>query len=145
MLDAVATSVTAGLELAIRFNPVFAVVGATVAAALSGRKNALHEHRFWAGSILVGAWLIGDGMRVIARSRDVYDGVARLDPSLPVWADWTTIALWAVLGLTIGYGLPAWAGAFAGRRVTHGTGWMTAAAIAVGTALAISSLAAYIA
>ncbi len=145
MLDAATTAVTAGFELAIRFNPVFAVVGATAAAALAGRRNAPHEHRFWAGSLLVGAWLVGDGMRIIARARDLYDGVTRLDPTLPVWGDWTTLALWAVLGITIGYGIPAWAGAFAGRRVTHGTGWLTAGTIAVATALAISTLVASVA
>ncbi len=143
MIDSVIQALSSGITLAISFNPLFALVGATAAAALAGRRKASHEQRFWAGSLLVGAWLVGDGLRILARARDAHDGVGRMLPESPMWADWTLLATWALIGLTVGYGIPAWAGAFAGRRVTHGTGWLAAGSVAAGTVLAVSSLVAY--
>jgi hypothetical protein len=50
------------------------------------------------------------------------------------------IAVWAAGTLAIGYVVPTFVGAAVGRRVTHGTGWLAAAAIAAALALAISTI-----
>lgn len=130
------------IRLGLQFNPVFAVVGAAVAAGLVGYPRAPRGHGFWAGVAIVVAWLAGDGLRVLARARDAYDGVALIASGSPVWATVLLFALWALVSVAVGYLLPAWAGVTVGRRVTHGTGWLAAMAIAVGASLGLSSLVA---
>ncbi|MBU4557502.1 MAG: hypothetical protein KJ747_11605 [Actinobacteria bacterium] len=99
----------------------------------------------WGISALVSAWLIGDGMRIIARARDVYDSYAHLiSPDETTAAAYTALALWALLGILIGYVFPAWAGAFVGRRVAHGTGWLAAGSVAVGVSLAVYTLVSFV-
>ena len=127
------------VRLGLQFNPIFAVVGAAIAAGLFGYRKAPRERRFWAGAAIVVAWLVGDGLLIMARARDAYDGVAQVSGS-PVWATVLQLALWALVSVTVGYLLPTWAGVTVGRRVTHGTGWLAAMSIAVGASLGISSL-----
>lgn len=130
-----------GLRLALAFNPLAAVCSVPVAAALLGVKRPSHRQWTWAVSALGFAWLIGDGLRVLARTRDFYDGVSGLlAASQPAGAQYATLALWAIGGLLIGYVLPVWAGVFVGRRVTHGTGWVAAGSIGVGASLALSAI-----
>jgi len=127
------------VRLGLQFNPIFAVVGAAIAAGLLGYAKAPRERGFWAGAAIVVAWLVGDGLLIMARARDAYDGVAQVSGS-PVWATVVLLALWALVSVTIGYLVPAWAGVTVGRRVTHGTGWLAAMSVAVGVSLGISSL-----
>ncbi|KAF0209364.1 MAG: hypothetical protein Q8S43_09875 [Actinomycetota bacterium] len=127
------------IRLGLQFNPVFAVVGAAIAAGLLGYRKAPRERMFWAGSVIVVAWLAGDGLRVLARARDAYDGATLLNGT-PVWGTILLLALWAVVSVVVGYLLPTWAGITVGRRVTHGTGWLAAMSIAVGASLGLSSL-----
>lgn len=130
-----------GLTLALAYNPLTAVFCAPVAAALLGVKRPSHERWVWAVSVIGFAWLVGDGLRVLARTRDLYDGMGGLIAgSQPMWAQYAALALWAVGGLALGYIAPVWAGVFVGRRVTHGTGWVAAGSIAVGASLAISAI-----
>ncbi len=132
-----------GLALAFQYNPITALVGATIAAALLAPRDRVMERRIWAVSTLVIFWLVGDGLRVLARTRDVYDGFAlAATASGSVAVDYTAIVVWAVAELLIGYALPTWAGAFVGRRVTHGTGWLAAASIAIAASLALTTLVA---
>ncbi len=128
-----------GVRLGLQFNPVFAVIGAALAAGLLGYRTSPRERGFWAGAAIMVAWLVGDGLLILARARDAYDGVAQVAGSR-VWATVLLLALWALVSVTVGYLLPAWAGVTVGRRVTHGTGWLAAMAIAVGASLGISSL-----
>lgn len=128
-----------GIRLGLQFNPVFAVVGAAIAAGLLGYRKAPRERTFWAGSVIVVTWLAGDGLRVLARARDAYDG-ALLGNGTPVWGTILLLVLWAAVSVAVGYLLPAWAGITVGRRVTHGTGWLAAMSIAVGASLGLSSL-----
>ncbi len=132
---ALAAAVT-GLALAVSFNPMASLVGAALAAALLARAE-----RPGAGIVvLAAAWLLGDGLRVLARARDAFDGVGPLVPGAPV-ATWVALGLWALGGALVGYALPAWAGAFVGRRVTHGTGWLAAATIAAVSSAGLAVLA----
>ena len=146
MSPAVREALVYGLLLGLKYSPIPAVVGAAPAAALFVARVKRVEARVWAGSIVAIAWLLGDGMRVIARARDAYDGQLVLSMGeAPASAVTVALVTWAVVSLGVGYALPVWAGVYVGRRVTHGTGWLTAGSIAVAASLAISTVAAYVA
>ncbi len=135
-----------GLVLGLTFNPIPAVVGAAAAAVVLIARVKKVEARVWAGSILIVAWLLGDGMRIIARARDAYDGqlvLSKLGESTPE-AIAVALVAWAVVGLFVGYVAPMLAGVYVGRRVTHGTGWLAAGSIAVAASLAVATLSAFV-
>lgn len=139
----IGAALAAGIKLGLAYNPMTAVLGAAVAAGLLGVRKPGREKVVWAVSTLAITWLVGDGMRAIARARDVYDGVASLlGVSAPAWIDYLAIGVWAAVSLAVGYAFATWAGAFVGRRVTHGTGWVAAITVAVGASLAVSALVA---
>lgn len=125
--------VGAGLLLAIQFNPLASVVGAALTAALA----AVGRTRL-AVAALVLAWLVGDGARVIMRLSELASGAHLLAGGAP--SQWAALAAWALGGLAFGYALPAWTGAFVGSRVTHGTGWLAAGALAATAAMALATL-----
>ncbi len=131
-----------GVQLGIQYNPVFGIGGAIAASALLGYPRAPRERRFWAGAALVVAWLVGDGLQIIGRARDVFDGVGAFAHTTPAWAAYVLLATWALVTAAVGYVAPAWLGIHVGRRVTHGTGWLAAMAIAVAASLGVSTLAA---
>jgi len=139
----VATALSAlreGLLFAVQYNPLFAAVTAALAAALMGYPKAPRARREWAGLALLVGWLAGDGFRILARARDYYDGaLAFRAAGMALWPGWTTLGLWALGSLAIGYVVPALVGATVGRRVTHGTGWLAAAAVASALTLAVSA------
>lgn len=118
-------AVLAGVSLAAAYNPIFAGFFATVAAALYARRGRRGRTAFGV-VLLVFGWLLGDGTRVIASARDLADGAGALLPAATAAANWIAIATWALVGAGAAYVLPAWAGAFVGRRVTIGTGWLAA-------------------
>ena len=127
--------------LAVSYNPLTAIFSVPIAAGLLGVRRPSHQRWVWAVSVLGFAWLIGDGLRVLARTRDIYDGMAGLIAgSVPVWAQYAALAIWAIGGLLIGYVLPVWTGVFVGRRVTHGTGWVAATSISIAASLALSAI-----
>ncbi len=131
-----------GASLGFQYNPMFGIAGAVVAAALLGYPRAPRERRFWAGAVIAVAWLVGDGLMILGRTREVVDGVGAFSQVTPAWAAYVLVAAWALVSLGLGYVAPAWAGIAVGRRVTHGTGWLAAMAIAVGASLALSTLVA---
>ena len=129
-----------GVLLAVQYNPLVAAVTVAIAAALAGYPKVRRDRRQWAVLVLAIGWLLGDGLRVLGRARDFYDGVAAFRAAgTPLWPGWTTIAIWAIGSLALGYVMPALVGAAVGRRVTHGTGWLAAAAIASALTLAVSA------
>jgi len=129
-----------GALMAVQYNPLFAAVTAALAAALMGFPKARRDRRQWAALALAAGWLVGDGLRILARARDYYDGVAAFRAAgTPLWPGWTTLAVWALGSLALGYVVPALVGASVGRRVTHGTGWLAAAAVASALTLAVSA------
>ena len=128
-----------GVRFAVQYNPLAAALTAAVAAALSGYPNAPRHRARYSALVLAVGWLLGDGLRIVGRARDLYDGV--IAPSAADSATvWLTIAVWACGGLALGYVLPALVGIAVGRRVTHGTGWLAAAAVAAGLSAAISAI-----
>jgi len=132
-------AIRAGLVLAGAYNVVFATVFAALAAALCARAG--RPARTTAGVfVLLGGWLVGDGMRVIASARDLFDGVGALLPTAPPWANVVALVVWAVASFALGYALPAWAGAFVGRRVTWGTGWIAAIAVSASCSAAVHAI-----
>jgi hypothetical protein len=136
VVSGVAGMLLLGVGLGLQFNPVTSLAGSVVAAALVGHPNASPARRPIAVAVLVGAWLAGDGIRI---GRD-------LITSPPKAAlDWAPLVLWAVVGLLVGYVAPAAAGALVGRRVTHGTGWLSAGAVALAVAGALAVVAPMIA
>jgi len=139
-VEQLAHAASYGLQLALQYNPLAALVGATLAAALFAPRDRVALRRIWGSSAVVIAWLLGDGLRVIARTRDVYDGfTVAASARGSVAIDYAALIVWAGVGLVIGYVLPAWAGTFVGRRVTHGTGWLAAGSIALTASLALSA------
>ncbi|TDB37882.1 MAG: hypothetical protein D9V44_07485 [Actinobacteria bacterium] len=129
-----------GASLGVQYNPVFGIGGAVVAAALLGYPRAPRERRFWAGAVIAVAWLAGDGLMILGRTREVVDGVGAFALVTPAWSAYLLVTVWAVVSLGLGYVAPALVGITVGRRVTHGTGWLAATAIAVGASLALSTL-----
>jgi hypothetical protein len=122
----------AGGRLALEFNPLAAVITVAVAAAFAtakGKRRAADGR--WLVVALAG-WLIGDGLRVFGRARDLADGVWAFAPTgSEAWYGWVVLAIWALGTLAVGYLLPTLVGASVGRRVTLGTGWLAASAIGV--------------
>jgi hypothetical protein len=121
-----------GVGLGLQFNPVSSLVGALLAAVLVGYPNATAARRPVAVAVLTGAWLLGDGARI---GRDLLASPPK------VALDWAPIVLWAVVGVLVGYVVPATAGALVGQRVTHGTGWLSAGAVALAVAGALTVVA----
>jgi hypothetical protein len=121
-----------GLGLGLQFNPLTSVISSVAAAALVGYPNAPASRRPMAVALLAGAWLVGDGIG-IGRS------LAADPPRIAL--DWAVLALWALVGALVGYVVPAVAGALVGRRVTHGTGWLSAGVVAAAVAGALVIIA----
>ena len=134
------TALHDGLLFSLQYNPLWAALGAGLAAALVGFPKAKRDRRQWAALVLLAAWLVGDGLRILARARDYFDSSAAYTAAgLPVWQGWVMLGAWALGSLALGYAVPAIVGAMVGRRVTHGTGWLAAAAIASALTLAVSA------
>jgi hypothetical protein len=104
-----------GVALGLLFNPWAAGLAAVVAAGLSGYPSAPRTRLLWSSLVVLVGWAAGDGGRIAA--------------SLALGV--TTLAVWAIVSLLVGYALPAWTGAQVGRRVVHGTGWLVAGAVAL--------------
>jgi hypothetical protein len=136
---AVAAALLAGVRFAFAYNPLTATVSASIAAALAGTPRVHAERSRWGVPVLAGGWLLGDGLRVLGRARDAFDGLGTTGTgSGPVWTVWVVLGVWAIGSLLVGYVVPTLAGATVGRRVTHGTGWLAAAAVALTLALTLS-------
>jgi hypothetical protein len=80
-------------------------------------------------AVLIVGWLVGDGLQVISFARDLVDGTGALLPALSTPANWVALAVWSAASAGVAYAAPAWAGAYVGRHVTFGTGWLAAAAV----------------
>lgn len=137
-----ARALLAGLALGVAFDPVASLVGASLAAAVFGTPRRGREHHAWAVAVVALAWLVGDGFRVMGRLRDILDGQGLLLVHAPAWASFTALAAWALAGVAVGYALPAATGAYVGRRVVRGTGWLSAIAIAAASSAGLAALAA---
>lgn len=118
-VDPVLTGVATGLQ----FNPMSAGIAAVLAAALVGYRGATRAREWISVLVLLLGWAAGDGVRVVAAS------------AAPVY-----LALWAVSGFAVGYVTPVLFGAYVGRRVVRGTGWLSAGAVALMLVPALSLL-----
>jgi len=136
-VEALGQAILAGASLGLQPNPLFGVGGAMLAAALAGHKRASRTQGCLSGAVLVVAWLAGDGFTQLARLRDASDGVGAFAGG---WPGWATIALWALLSFAVGYLAPALVGIAVGRRVTHGTGRLSAMAVAAAVSLGVATL-----
>ncbi len=136
-IGALLAPVVGGLALGVAFNPAASLVGAPIAAALAGSPRAANGRFAWAAAAAVAAWLLGDGFRVMARLQDTLAGRPVAGPSSGL----VLLAAWALAGLALGYLLPAALGAYVGRQVVRGTGWLSAAFVAGLASTALASLA----
>ncbi|MDZ4654966.1 MAG: hypothetical protein U1F44_03735 [Coriobacteriia bacterium] len=140
-LSTLAAALVGGVRGGLHPNPLFGVVTVGLVAALLGAPKTPRERERYAWAALVVGWLIGDGLLILGRARDVYDGVTRLlDTAQPMWAEWVTLVTWALVSFAVGYLLPVFLGKTVGRRVTHGTGWLAAVSVAVMASFAFSTL-----
>ncbi len=128
---AFAAEVGLGALLGLAFNPVTALGGAAIGGALGARSRIA-----WAAFAVFAAWLLGDGVRVLAAVAATLEEATGTSATAEV----APLVAWGLVGLVAGYALPAWAGAFAGARVTHGTGWLAGGSIAVAVSAAIATL-----
>jgi hypothetical protein len=133
-----ATALTAGTRLALQFNPLAAIISAPIAAALFGFPSARVRHRAWAVLVLLGGWLVGDGLHVLRWAAEGSKALAG-GVTLSGWTSAVVLGLWALGGLALGYAAPAIVGSMVGRRVTWGTGWLAAGSVAAGTSFAITA------
>lgn len=132
----------AGLALGVRFNPLSAAIASGAAAAYAAADGTVRGRRGVASAVLAAGWLIGDGLRVIGRAREVFDGVRPLlAQGAPRSAEWTAVVVWAAVGFALGYVVPAWAGVYAGRQTVRGLPWAVAACVAVGASLGFAAVA----
>lgn len=144
-LSTLADALLGGVRGGLHPNPLVGVITVGVAAALLGAPRTPRQRERYAWAVVTVGWLIGDGLRILGRARDLYDGVSRLlDVGAPVWGDWLTLGTWALVSLGVGYLLPVLLGKTIGRRVTHGTGWLAAASVAVMTSFALTKLLAWV-
>ncbi len=139
----VLATLSAGARFAIQYNPLAAAASSALAAALAGSPRVRRARRWPSAVVLLAGWLAGDGPGVLSGSLDLATGrVGRVLPGAPAWTGWAVLGIWAVGSLALGYIAPTVLGATVGRRVTHGTGWLAAAAVGSGAALALSAIAA---
>ncbi len=125
-------------RLALAFNPVTSLFGSAIAAALIARRGS--RGRSLTGvAVMLAAWAIGDGLIALSMARSAW-ATAGADgaPAEWTWLGWVLGTLGALL---LGYVAPTWAGVFVGRRVTWGTGWVSAAVVAGSASGAITALA----
>lgn len=134
MLISPLAHVLSGIALGLQYNPVVSVAGAALAAAISGYPAAPRSRWAWSAAILLVAWLAGDGIPVLAAAAAATSAGAAA----------TTVA-WAITGVAFGLFLPAALGAYVGRRVTHGTGWLSALVVAATVAGALTWIAPHLA
>jgi hypothetical protein len=118
----VLSEIAAGAALGLRFAPLYAAVTAAAAAALDGHRRAPRSRAWLAAFVVIAGWIAGDGIRIAGSSARV-----------------STLMTWAVVGLAVGYAMPAIAGAYVGRQVHKGTGYLSAAVVAL---ILVSALAA---
>jgi hypothetical protein len=116
-------SVIAGVATGLQFNPLSATAAAAIAGALFGYRRAPRSRVWWSAAVLLLGWASGDGIRL-----------AGADPA-PAY-----LLAWGLTGLAFGYALPALAGAYIGRLVHRGTGWLAAGAVALMLVPALSVL-----
>ena len=136
--DEIVSGVLAGLALAVSFNPLASLFGAIVGAALATRAERLSS----ALLVLAAAWLVGDGLRIVMRATDLAEGTGGFVVDGSPAASALALVLWALGGVAIGYAAPLWAGAYVGRSVTHGTGWLAAGTVAAAVSAGLATLAA---
>jgi hypothetical protein len=120
----VVASILDGVAAGLRFHPVFAAFAAAAAAGLVGYRRAPRSRTWFAAGVVLVGWAVGDGIRIAAATGP-----------LPY------LIAWALTGLAVGYALPALAGAYVGRQVHRGTGYLSAAAVALMVVAALAALA----
>lgn len=117
-------TIVAGLAAGLQFNPLVAAGASAVAAALSGYPRAPRSHLWWSAAVLLAGWVIGDGISIAGSSTGGQHAV-----------------LWALVGLGVGYVAPTVLASYVGRQVHKGTGYLSAAAVALMLAPALAALA----
>lgn len=112
-----------GTAAGLQFNVIAAALTAALAAGLSGHRRADRTSLLWSGGVVLAGWLIGEGIRLAS-----------------VASTGALVAGWAIAGLSVGYVLPAVTGAYIGRMVHKGTGYLSAAAVAAMMVPALASV-----
>jgi hypothetical protein len=114
-----------GTALGLHFNVIVAAATSALAAGLSGHRRAGRAGLAWSAGVLLCGWLVGEGLRLA--------GLASTG---------AVIAGWALAGLGFGYVLPTVTGAYVGRLVHKGTGYLSAAMVAATIVPALASIGA---
>lgn len=120
----VMAQVIQGLHGGLLFNLAFAAVSAAVAAGLSGYRRAPRWLVWASAGVLAVGFAAGDGLHAVAAGGGMF-----------------RVAVGCLVALVIGYVVPAVAGAYVGRQVHKGTGYLSAAVVALTLVTALSALA----
>jgi hypothetical protein len=113
-----------GIAAGFQFHPIYAAVAAALGAGLAGYRGAPRSRPWLAAAVVLVGWALGDGIRIAGSPGTTLE-----------------LAAWAVTGLAVGYALPAYAGAYVGRQVHKGTGYLSAGVVAIMLVSAFSALA----
>lgn len=126
------------VALGLVVNPYSAAAGAAAAAVVWTRMRSTRGAAFGVLALAI-AWAAGEGPLRVSLAVSASSGGA-IDPA-------TRVAFWAAAAVSIlvGYALPAWVGSFVGRRVTWGTGWLSAGVVALSAAGAVYAIGSSIA
>jgi len=127
-------SLVLGLESGLRFHWIPAAVTAAAAAAVTGYRRAPRSRDWWAAGILFAGWAIGEGLTAV----QWVAGNPTMFKETPE-AYWLLVT-WIPVGLALGYVLPTFAGAYVGRLVHKGTGYLSAAVVALTIVPALATL-----
>ncbi|MBE0477421.1 MAG: hypothetical protein IBX62_10020 [Coriobacteriia bacterium] len=129
-----------GARLGLAFNPLVSVLAAPAVAALSARSPREHSLLGVPGLLLLAAWFAGDGLAASRVAAEVLGSGPGPSGAASGPAALSAVVLWMLVGSAVGYAAPAWAGAFVGRRVTHGSGWASAAVTALTASVTLSAM-----
>jgi hypothetical protein len=117
------SQVFGGVASGLHFNLAVAAVGSVVAAGLAGFRRAPRSRAWISAAVIIAAWLFGDGLRILASGGGMF-----------------RVAAGGVVSLAIGYALPALAGAYVGRQVHKGTGYLSAGLVALMVVAALAAV-----
>jgi hypothetical protein len=117
------TDLARALAAGLQFHPVAAAVAAALAAGLAGYRKAPRWRPWLAGGVVLAGWAVGDGIRIAGSS-----------------ATTPYLLAWGLTSLLVGYALPAVTGAYVGRQVHKGTGYLSAGVVALMLVAALAAL-----
>jgi hypothetical protein len=118
--------------IALGANPLSSLIGSIFAAMLFTAFRKVGG-AVLGSSVLLVAWLAGETSLALVLVEHTQRSLGSVE--------WIAVTLGVLGNFLLAYAAPTWAGAFVGRRVTFGTGWLSAAVVAATLSAAFASVA----